>query len=667
MQIGRGINSVSADEYLKRFVYVTILLIPLIILTDTGLALIQVPDFSFRPFIQVSLTTIVVYYARVVFENAFSEFKQSALGVMTLEATAIAIGYCYSVGDLILHGGTSGAIELVLFIWVILFVHVLLTKIYEAVGSPLTFYDDVIPHHVHVFRKDEVDECPVYDLHRNDIVLVKSGGRIPGDGVIRKGAASISLAHLTGEVRPVKKVKGDKVIAGSLCVDGSIEVEIEAVGEDSIIGKIKKFIGQTAATKLRLQVTAESASSTLAFSALGVSLGTIIVWLGIVEAPYLYTLTIALAVLLIASPNALRLSVQSTATTALIRAIRSGIFIKNFEIFEKTQFADYIVFEKKGIFANGSFSVQKIVILPQQAKSVIAKNGEDDIIAIAAALEHHSNHPIGSAILGYARDHAIAYTPALSVSEKTGKGIEGIVGSLAYGVGSRSFMKDEGLWNEDAEKLHEQTVREGGQAIYIADTVVFGAIIITNTTHMQTRVMVEKLHALGLTAVLMSEESDHEVHATAELLGLDHYLSGVAPDDMHTQIKKMQDDGHTVIMVGDEHLSSSSLTQADVAIVMKDGIDLSLESGDVILTNKSPADIIKVMLLGRALYQTMFEGFAGSLAYNMIAIPLAAGALFRMGILIHPSVAVLLMALSVIVVAFNSLRLKHVSIDGSSI
>lgn len=621
-------GSGGAGDFLRRFWAVTILLVPLVVLSKLKMR-----------YAELGVATAIFYFALVFFEHAKHEIKMRAYGMMTLVSIAVGAGYLFSAVATFLPGlETEFYLEISTLIWVLLFGHYLEARSSAAAGDALKEVAKLLPQTGHLMVNGEIKNVPVAQLKENDVVRVLPGEKVPADGVIIKGEANFNEAHISGESKPVKKSKGDRVIAGAICEDGSVEVNLDKVGENSTIGQIQKLIAQAQQTKPAAQRLADRASRWLTFIALGVAILAFSIWSLVVGESFVFAMTLAITVLVIACPHALGLAIPTVSTIATQLAVKHGLFIKDLGKLEVVKDVDWVVFDKTGTLTKGDFGVVKV---------------EGDVLRVAAALEQHSSHVIGEAIVKYAKEQGVRLTRVDNFKNIAGKGITGRIGKTEYRVGNAALVG----------KL--ETESEAKTVVYVAEGQrILGKILLADQVKPESRGAIDSLHRLNVKVAMITGDNEAVAAAVARELKIDTYFARVLPEEKYKYLDKLQQQGARVMMVGDGVNDAPALTQADVGVAVGAGTDVAVEAGDVVLTRSSPQDIVSLIVLGKKTYRKMVENLGWALGYNVLAIPAAAGVFIPWGFRLRPEIGALAMSLSSVIVVINAFRLKRVKLEG---
>lgn len=647
----------SSVDYLKRFWIVTFLLVPLFLTNEMFMTAINLGPIPFSKWIGLGVATAIFSFSLVFFKHAWHEIKARSYGMMTLVSLAVGSGYIFSIVSTLLPAiNAEFYLEIGTLIWVLLFGHYLEARSTSRAGDSLQEVAKLLPKKAHKLINNIEEEVDVAELVENDIVLVKPGEKVPSDGIIERGSARVDEALISGESKPINKQEGDTVVAGSICLDGSLTVRVTRVGEHSTVGQIQKLIFEAQKTKPRSQKIADKASSILTLIAGVTALLTILVWSVFLGHPFVFSLTLAITVLVIACPHALGLAIPTVTTITTSLAIKNGVFIKNLAKIETLKKADYVVFDKTGTLTHGQFGVTKIVSTDSLS--------ENDILAVTGSLEKHSSHVIGVSIVEYAKTKGISLVEPTEFKNIAGKGVYGEVHKTAYIVGNKALMDDYKLSIESLSKVYKELSSAGSTVVFIADTKkVLGIVALSDEIKAESYIAIRALKKMNINVAMLTGDSSEVAQSVAHELDIEEFSAGVLPADKYEYVKKLQNDGHTVVMVGDGVNDAPSLTQADVGIAIGAGTDVAVEAGDVVLVRNSPIDVVRLFILARAVYTKMIQNLVWALGYNVIAIPAAAGVFAFWGFFLRPEIGALLMSLSTVIVVINAMTLKRINLQ----
>lgn len=635
----------SAGGYLKRFWIVTFLLVPLL-LVHPKIAEILSISFGLNTLIQFVIATIIFGFSLVFFQHAWHEIKAKQYGMMTLVSLAVGAGYLFSVVSTFIPSlHAEFYLEISTLIWVLLFGHYLEAKSSGAAGNALQEVAKLLPKKAHKLEGGKEVEVDISELQENDLVIIKPGEKIPADGTVTKGFANVDESLISGESKPVGKKEGFNVIAGSICIDGSLTVRLSRVGNNSTIGQIQKLIEEAGKTKPRSQKIADRAAAVLTFAAGITALLTLVVWTLIVGESFVFAVTLAITVLVIACPHALGLAIPTVTTIATSLAVKNGFFIKDLAKIEVIRKADYVVFDKTGTLTKGEFGVTEI--------ASVGKLSNDRILHIAASLEQHSSHIIGHSILAHAKTNNIELSEISDFKNIAGQGVAANIQGVEYFVGNERLIK--------SLKFNYEPLKEiNGTIVFVASkNELLGYIILADAIKEESYEAVKMLHDMGIKVAMLTGDNAQVAKVVSEKLGIDTYYANVLPEDKYSHIKELQGQGNVVLMVGDGINDAPALTQADAGVAIGAGTDVAVESGDVVLMNNDPGDIARLITLSKKVYAKMIQNLVWALGYNIIAIPAAAGVFAVWGFFLRPEIGALVMSLSTVIVVVNSMMLKR--------
>jgi Cu2+-exporting ATPase len=645
----------AAADFLKRFFIVTALLVPLALFSMPAVKFLGMLDFALRPFLEFGIASIIFYFGLVFFEHASHEIKMKKYGMMTLVSIGIGAGYLFSAASTFFPAlDVEFYLEISTLIWVLLFGHFLEAKSSTAAGDALKEVAKLLPKEAHLKTKSGVKEVEISSLKDGDVVVVKPGEKVPADGEIINGHGNFNEAHITGESKPVQKSGGAEVMAGSINIDGSVEVKLLRVGESSTIGQIQSLILQAKKTKPSAQKLADRAAGWLTFVALGVSILSLFIWSVVVGKSLVFAVTLAITVLVIACPHALGLAIPTVSTIATKLAVNNGVFIKDMGKIEVVKDADYVVFDKTGTLTKGEFGVTDIHTF---------SGSEKGLFEIAGAIESHSSHVIGMAIVDHLKLKKITLKKASKIKNLAGKGMQGVVDKKNYFLGNQRLMLEKKVWSKDVEKVLNTFSKDGKTPVFVANSKsVLGVIALSDQIKEESRQAVDELHKLGVKVAMLTGDTKAAAAPIAQKLGIDTVFAEVLPEDKYKHIKSLQDKGSVVLMAGDGVNDAPALTQANAGVAIGAGTDVAVEVGDIVLTQSNPQHLVRLIFLSRKVYAKMIQNLWWALGYNIIAIPSAAGLFIPLGFRLSPAVGAFLMSLSSVIVVINAMTLRRVDL-----
>lgn len=651
-----GMGHGSAQMFLRRFWIVTFLLIPLVFANEMVMHALGLQAYTLSKWIGFGIATVIFGFALIFFQHALHEIKARKYGMMTLVSLAVGAGYLFSVAATFIPSlHADFYLEIATLIWVLLFGHYLEAKSGAAAGNALQEVAKLLPKQAHKLVNGVEQDVDITELEENDQVLVKPGEKIPADGVIISGSANVDEALISGESKPIHKGQGDKVVAGSICLDGSLTIKLSRVGEHSTIGQIQKLITEAQQTKPNSQRIADKAAAILTFVAGITALLTILVWSLLLGETFTFAITLAITVLVIACPHALGLAIPTVTTITTSLAVKNGFFIKNLAKIEVIRKADYVVFDKTGTLTTGVFGVTDVVAKGSET--------EESVLRIAASLEQQSSHIIGQSIVATAKEKGITLASIADFKNVAGKGIVASIEDATFTVGNKAILEEVGVSVAPVLNDYEMLSGKGKTTIFIVkEATVIGLIALADTIKPESYAAVKKLHDLGVKVAMLTGDNGAVAKAVAAELAIDTYFAEVLPEDKYAHIKSLQANGDVVLMVGDGVNDAPALTQADVGVAIGAGTDVAVEAGDVVLTKSNPEDVVKLIMLSKKVYGKMIQNLVWALGYNIVAIPAAAGVFASFGFFLRPEIGAFVMSLSTVIVVANAMLLKRVDL-----
>ncbi len=637
------------EDFKKRFIISTILTIPILLLSP----LIQdflgfTWQFPGDIYVLFVLSAIVYFYGGWPFlKGLVDEMKNKNPGMMTLIALAISVAFFYSA--LVTFGlkGKTFYWELATLIDIMLLGHWIEMRSVLGASRALEELVKLMPTEAHKITERGVEDVPVSELNKGDLVLVKPGEKIPSDGIIYEGETSIDESMLTGESKPVYRKEGDVVIGGSINLEGTVKVRIEKTGEETYLMQVLDLVKKAQETRSKTQNLANRAARWLTLIAITAGAITLAYWL-YAGFYFEFALERMVTVMVITCPHALGLAVPLVVAVSTSISAKKGILIRDRDSFERSREVNAVVFDKTGTLTEGRFAVTDIIPLSSM--------DEKDILKYAASLESQSSHPIARGIVERAEE-GIPLEEIKDSKIIPGKGISGVLENHKIFVASPLFVKEKGLWKENNE-LH-RVFEEGKTVVFlIMDEKLVGAIAVADKIREKSRDAIKMLKSMGIKTYMLTGDNKKVAKWVADELNLDGYFAEVLPHQKSEKIRELQNKGYIVAMVGDGINDAPALVQADVGIAIGAGTDVAIESADVILVKNDPRDVRHTIELAKATYRKMLQNLAWATGYNAFAIPLAAGILYGYGILLSPAAGAILMSLSTVIVAINAKFLK---------
>ncbi|HEY0607193.1 MAG TPA: heavy metal translocating P-type ATPase [Herpetosiphonaceae bacterium] len=615
----------------------------------------QFPGSDYLPFV---LGSIIYWYGGWIFlSSAIGELKNRAPGMMTLVALAISTAYFYSVAVTFgLVAGMDFYWELATLVTIMLLGHWMEMRAVGSAQSALNELAKLLPDTAERIVDGRTEEVPVSALRDNDRVLVRPGASIPADGEVVDGESQVNEAMITGESKPVRKRSGDEVIAGTVNGSGSLRVKITRTGEQTTLSGIMRLVAEAQSSRSRAQDLANRAAFYLTFVAIGVALLTLIGWT-LARGFDNYTLERVVTVLVVACPHALGLAIPLVIAISTTLSARNGILVRDRLALEEARNLNTVVFDKTGTLTRGE----------QGLVGIAATNavGEDQALAIAAAIEGDSEHIVAQALRSAAQERGSVLPVVSDFASLPGRGVQATVGGRVLKVGGPRLLEAEDVTLPQA--LAEQTRQWGerGQTVVylLDDRQVVAAFALADVIRPESREAIATLHAQGVSVAMLTGDSQDVARWVASELGISTYFAEVLPEHKSEKIRELQRGGAKVAMVGDGVNDAPALAQADVGIAIGAGTDVARASAGIVLVKNDPRDIARIMTLSKASYRKMVQNLAWAVGYNAIALPLAAGVLANVGIVLPAWVGGVLMSLSTIIVALNAQTLRGLQLQ----
>ncbi|MCE7053657.1 cadmium-translocating P-type ATPase [Algoriphagus sp. AGSA1] len=638
------------QDFKKRFWISLVITLPIVVLAPMIQGLLSY-EFRFEGdrYLQFALSSVVFFYGGWPFlKGMVEELKKKKPGMMTLIALAISVAYFYSSAVVF---GLSGKIffwELVSLIDIMLLGHWIEMKSVMGASNALQELAKMMPSEARRIKENgESEDVPIAELKSGDTILVRPGEKIPADGEILEGSSHVNESMLTGESKPVAKQKDDEVIGGSVNDNGALKIKVKHTGEESYLSKVIGLVTEAQKTKSNTQNLADKAAGWLFYIALAAGIITLVVWLSLGK-DFNYALERMVTVMIISCPHALGLAVPLVVAISTSVSAKHGLLIRNRTAFENSRNLTTIIFDKTGTLTKGEFGVTRF-------KSVAEGMEDKDLLAIAAALENSSEHPIAAGIVRKSKELELKLGKPENFQNITGMGIKANLDGKEISILSPGGLKQKEIEQpEGAFKTEDETV-----VFVLSDEKLIGYIALADEIRDESQEAINTLKKHGIKILMATGDNEIVAKAVSETLGLDGYYSEVLPEDKQKIIKDLQAKGEFVAMTGDGVNDAPALAQADVGIAVGSGTDVAAETADIILVNSNPIDIANLILFGTATYKKMMQNIWWAAGYNIVAVPLAAGVLAGAGIILSPAIGAALMSLSTVIVAFNAQLLKR--------
>jgi Cu2+-exporting ATPase len=617
----------------------------------------QLPSFPGSNFIPAVFGTIVFIYGGWIFlQGAYQELVHKTPGMMTLISLAINVAFFYSIAVMLGLKGHTLWWELATLISIMLLGHwIEMRSISQAQGA-LQELAKLLPDTAILLTDDEsTQEVLVEQLQEGDLILIRPGASIPADGMVQSGKSSVNEAMITGESKPVEKKQGERVLAGTVNGEGSLRVKIAGIGDKTALAGIMRLVEQAQSSRSRAQALADRAAFYLTLVAIGSGLITLIGWL-LSGSTLDFAITRVVTVLVIACPHALGLAIPLVIAISTTLGARNGLLIRDRRGLEEARNLDVVVFDKTGTLTMGEHRVIQTVT----DKSI----DNEEALRLAAAVERDSEHPIARALQKSAEAVGIEIPPSQNFRAIPGQGVQAQVEGREFQVGGPSLLKSEKFpipeeFNDAAHRFGES----GQAAIYLVEgEKVLAVFAIADAIRPESYEAIRNLHQLGIQSAMLTGDSEAVAETVAKELDINLVFAQVLPEDKAKKIQDLQKQGKRVAMVGDGVNDAPALATADVSIAIGAGTDVAVEAGDVVLVRSDPRDIPRIIKLSKATYQKMIQNLWWAAGYNIIALPLAAGALAWAGIILAPAVGAVLMSASTVIVSINAQILRRIKL-----
>ncbi len=644
----------------NRFWWSLILSIPVLLFSEMlqrwlGFSMPTFPGSDWIPFV---FSMIIFAYGGVPFiKMAVPELRNKQPGMMTLISLAISVALIYSVLAHLADLGEGFFWELVTLIDIMLLGHWLEMRSIRQASGALDALAKLMPDKAERLEPDgSTESVPTSELQMDDLILIRPGANIPADGEVVDGHSNVNEAMITGESRPIKKEKSSKVIAGAINGEGSLRVRVTATGDKTALAGIMRLVEQAQQSKSKTQKLADKAAGWLFFIALAVAGLTSIGWM-IAVGFNVEVLKRVVTVLVIACPHALGLAVPLVVAITTAMGARNGILIRDRLALEAARDINVVVFDKTGTLTEGKFGVVSM----QAYESWI----EEDALALTAAIEGDSEHPIAKAIRDKAKENQLGLPAITDFKAIQGKGVQANHNDQTVYVGGPNLLEKLNLTlSEEQSDFSSQAGQKAQSVVYLTDAdKIIAAFSVADVIRPESKQAIKHLHKLGVEVAMLTGDSQSVAEAVAADLDIEHVFAEVLPEHKDQKIIELQQQGKRVAMVGDGVNDAPALTRADVGIAIGGGTDVAIESASLILVQSNPLDVVKIFTLSKASYKKMIQNLWWAAGYNIIALPLAAGVLANWGILLEPAIGALLMSASTIVVAINAQFLRNTKLS----
>jgi Cu2+-exporting ATPase len=670
-EAGHGEHAAHVDHtgheamFRRRFWISLVLSIPVLLFSPTiqDWLNFSLPAFPGNQWITPLFSVIVFLYGGIPFlQMARPEIKNRRPGMMTLISLAISVAFVYSLGAMFLPTEGTFFWELVTLIDIMLLGHWLEMRSVRQASGALNELAKLMPDIAERIREDgSTEEIQVSRLRNGDLLLVRPGASVPADGEVLEGESDVNEAMITGESLPVKKVSGNRVIAGTINGDGSLRVKVTATGDQTALAGIMRLVEQAQQSKSNTQILADKAAGWLFYVALGVAVITTIAWVVAVGFNVEVIARVA-TVLVIACPHALGLAVPLVVAITTAMGAQNGILVRDRLALEQAREINTVIFDKTGTLTKGEFGVVGIKTADSWE--------EDQVLALAAAIEGDSEHTIARGIRTSAHERGLSLPKVSGFEAIKGRGVQAQSdGQTVFVGGPRLLEMLELTPPEEIARFENEASMKGQSVVNLVQAGVNGkrvvaAFALADVIRPESRQAVQKLHEMDIEVAMLTGDSQAVAKAVAEELGIGTFFSEVLPEHKDQKVAELQKQGKRVAMVGDGVNDAPALTRADVGIAIGGGTDVAIESAGIILVKSNPLDVVKIFDLSRASYRKMIQNLIWATGYNVVALPLAAGILAPIGILLSPAIGALFMSISTIIVAINAQLLRRHNLAG---
>ncbi len=643
-------HAMMVADFRRRFFFSIILMVPILVLSPMIQMFLGVDwRFSGDSFLLFGLSTILFLYGGWPFlKGSLDELKEKSPAMMTLISLAIVVAYGYSTLTVFVLDGSDFFWELATLIVIMLLGHWIEMRSVIGASRALDELVKLMPEEAHVLHEgDETMDMPVSGLKAGDRILVKPGEKVPIDGVIYEGGSAVNESMITGESNPVNKTPGDEIIGGSINGEGILKFKVSKTGDETFISQVIKLVREAQQSKSRTQRLADVAAKWLFYIAVSAGTITFIAWI-LATGDVGFAMERAVTVVIISCPHALGLAIPLvTAMTTGIGA-KQGLLIRNRVAFEQARKTNAIIFDKTGTLTEGQFGVTDISAIGIP---------EAELLEIAYAIESNSEHPIAQGIVNEGKSRGTTLKPVTDFQNVTGQGLKATIDGSEIQIGSPGFMRS--LQVSIDEDSLEKLSAEGKTVIFILqDRTLLGYIALSDIIRDSSRPAINALRAMNIESYLVTGDNKRSAAHVASQLGIEHVFAEVLPQEKALKVDEIHKLGKNVAMTGDGVNDAPALAKADLGIAIGAGTDVAIETADVILVKSNPLDVVNLIKLSRATYRKMIQNLVWATAYNVIALPLAAGVLYNQGILITPALGAILMSLSTIIVAINARLIK---------
>ncbi|WP_313370422.1 copper-translocating P-type ATPase [Sedimentibacter sp.] len=643
-------HAMMVQDFKKRFFISLVLTVPILILSPMIQMFMGVNwRFNGDPYVLFALSTILFFYGgKPFFEGAKDELKQKSPAMMTLIALAIIVAYVYSSLTVFILKGNDFFWELATLIVIMLLGHWIEMKSVMGASKALEELVKLMPETAHLIKDNgDIVDVVVKQLKEGNTVLVKPGEKIPIDGIVYDGNSDVNESMITGESVPVEKRAGDEIIGGSINGEGLLKFKVSRVGDQTFLSQVIKLVREAQASKSKTQTLADIAAKWLFYIAVTAGTITFVAWM-IISGDLSFAIERAVTVVIISCPHALGLATPLVTSMSTSIGAKRGLLIRDRAAFENARKLDAVVFDKTGTLTEGEFGVTDVFEIG------IPKN---ELLSIAYSLESNSEHPIAKGIVREGKKLNLEIKEVKDYQNITGQGLKATVDNRNIMIASPGYMRREGVSFDESQ--YEKLAGEGKTVVFVIENKkLIGYIALSDIIRETSKEAIDTLKVMNIESIMLTGDNQKAASYVGKKLNLDKVIAEVLPQDKSNKVDELHNEGKMVAMTGDGVNDAPALAKADLGIAIGAGTDVAIETADIILVKSNPLDVVNILKLSKATYSKMIQNLVWATAYNVVALPLAAGILYNQGIVISPALGAVLMSLSTIIVAINARLLK---------
>lgn len=601
-------------------------------------------------------TAVFIYGGFPFLRGAVEEIGDRLPGMMTLIALAISVAFLFSVAVTTGFPGMPLWEELATLVTIMLLGHWIEMRSIAQASGALRELAKLLPNAAARVTGDQIHEVPLADLRPGDLVLVRPGARVPADGAVRRGESTVDESLITGESSPVAKRQGDTVLAGTVNGSGALHVEVTGTGEHTTLASIMRLVEQAQSSRSRAQALADRAAFLLTLVAIGAGATTLTTWLIIRPGDPAFAIERLVTVLVIACPHALGLAIPLVIAITTTLGAKSGLLVRDRRGLEAARLLNTVVFDKTGTLTIGD---QRVVDIATTAGLTAER-----ALALAAAVERDSEHPVARALVTSAADRKVTVPASARFEYLPGRGVAGDVEGHRFAVGGPNLLTEQqASAGPELGDVVDRAVQQGQAVVYlVVGNSVLAAFVIADAVRPESAEAVRRLHQTGIEVALLTGDAKAVADRVAQEIGIDTVFAQVLPEQKAATITQLQSGGKRVAMVGDGVNDAPALATADVGVAIGAGTDVAVEAGDIVLVRNDPRDVPRIIALSKASYRKMIQNLWWAAGYNIVAIPAAAGVLAHWGIVLSPAIGAILMSASTVIVAINAQLLRRVTL-----